>query len=403
MSSAFVLSIPALSQAEDTAGQENAKIGLESEEENPKAVPTHTAPDPPAPATDPNILGKAVGVARTALDIVDAVKGDTDSTTGNGFLGVSTPPPSPMIPFFMLTAAGMNWLEANDADVGVLGLVYGTLKWMSYLGIVGSYLMPFLMDDEGQADENSYVGSMSAQTYLLAMDQESALTGQFQREPEGNGLGYDIALEYNQGLIAGIQWTYQQTNIKGTDWVAVTSSFTKFEFMFGIDLARGLGYLTDTTWLKRQRLAIKAGPSWFSNTVRMADEGSGFFVSREDRVNIFATLNNAVGYEVAGELDVLIPFIGGVRVVFQRGSYPSVNVPRINGTQAALVTLIGFDALRRGQSYTWQRFKVDLDIPFVGFTESGRVAIGGQLSKFQSEDGTAVNNRGLSLSANWAF
>lgn len=355
------------------------------------AAPAMAAP----PSGDPDLLGTAVEAALAAS------KGDAQGVVN------ALPRPAPGIAA-AFAAMGLSRLALKSGiNAGGTGLFFNGLFWISAIGIPFAYLTPFFAEKKPQPDIIATAVELDARVYLLTYDKKSPLTGSFKREPSGLGLGYDFAARYSHpeyGFLAGGELTFQQSEIDGNDFVNVSGFFVKLDAKVGWDAARFLGWLADWDWLRRQRLAVRVGPSVFHNWVYMGEEG-GLFSSRprNARLNRGLGLATGLGYEVSAEASLDFGWVGGVRVMAQRGDYPSLSFPEVSGNDAALFVLIGFEDLRGGDRYVWQRVMVDLDFPLVGFSKSGTLTLGGQLSRLEAGTGAAVNNRGFSLGGSWRW
>ncbi|MBM4362436.1 MAG: hypothetical protein FJ104_07125, partial [Deltaproteobacteria bacterium] len=270
--------------------------------------------------------------------------------------------------------------------------------------LIGFALGP-LLSTETEEITGPTAHHLSYQGYALDYTKESALTGAAART-EGFGLGYDITYSYDHptlGLMAYGNFTWQQSELDANDFVYVTNYFVKTDAQVGLDLARLLATLTGSKYLAAQRMYGRIGPSLFHDWVRMGDHGSTGDIAYVDHLNEGVALVTGLGYEAAAEIDFRFPYdLGGLRFDFERGTYPSLNFPRATPQEAALIQLVRFDDLRAGSSYTWQRLKLELEIPAV-FTRNGGVGIAGQIFKYENDRGTGVNNRGLSIAYNWRW
>ena len=65
--------------------------------------------------------------------------------------------------------------------------------------------------------------------------------------------------------------------------------------------------------------------------------------------------------------------------------------------------MVGFDDLRTGDEYSWQKVGLELNIPFLGFAKEGTINLGGQLTRYENNKGSGVNNRGVSVGGSWRF
>lgn len=246
--------------------------------------------------------------------------------------------------------------------------------------------------------------------YALDYSKKSALTGALNREPQGgifgNNLGYDLGYTYIHprfGLLGYSHLTLQQTAIARADYMSISNNFFKFDAQVGLDLIRLLsGGNPDSGWTQHAAF-VRGGPSFFHSWIVSRDIGS----SGNDRYTLDNPLNNSIGlvsaagYEVAAEVDVRFPLgLGGVHFNFERGSYPSISFPSLIPRETAFVALVGFDDLRKGDTYTWQRLKLELELP-LGFSRYGGFLLGGQLVNYENNFGSGVDNRGISLDYRW--
>jgi hypothetical protein len=254
--------------------------------------------------------------------------------------------------------------------------------------------------------EGPSVHHLDVSFYALDYEKKSALTGTLNRTPQGslfgNNLGYDVGYTYIHpriGLIGYGHLTLQQTAIARTDYVAVSNQFFKLDGQIGMDFVRlASGGKKDSYWTQHSAF-VRAGPSFFHDWINARDVGSSSDVryTLANPLNQSIGLVSAVGYEIAAEVDFRFPlFLGGVHFQFERGSYPSISFPTLSARDAAFVALVGFDDLRAGDTYTWQRLKLELELP-VDFSRFGGVFLGGQLVRYENNEGSGVDNRGLSL------
>ncbi len=252
---------------------------------------------------------------------------------------------------------------------------------------------------------------VEASIYALDYSKKSALTGSFARQPTGGGLlgnlGYDLGYTYihpRYGALGYGHLTLQQTGIASTEYVRVSSSFFKADLQAGIDFVRLLSGGKKRSYWAQHTAYVRAGPSLFHNWILSRDvsgPGRGAYVYNP--LNNSVPLVTGVGYEVAAEVDFRFPlWLGGVHFKFERGSYPLLDFPELNARDGAFVALIGFDDLRAGDTYTWQRLKLELELP-LNYSRLGGIFLGGQLAKYENNFGSGVNNRGLSLDYRWRF
>ena len=253
------------------------------------------------------------------------------------------------------------------------------------------------------------VHHIDASVYALDYSKTSALTGAFQREPSGsflgNNLGYDLGYTYihpRNGLIGYGHLTLQQTSIARSDYLQVSSSFLKSDAQIGFDAVRFFSKGKASSYWSQHSAFVRVGPSFFHNWILSRDIGSrGAGASVDNPLNNSIGLSTGFGYELAAEVDFRFPQIrgwstGGVHLALERGSYPALAFPALNPRESVFVALIGFDDLRQGSSYTWQRFKVELELP-LDFSRRGGVLLGGQLARYENNFGSGVDNRGISL------
>lgn len=357
--------------------------------------PAGVLPSARAAEGGPNLLGTSSEVAAAAL------KGDVQGMID------ALPAPSPALAASFAGMALARLALKSGVNAGGTGIVFNMMFWLPAIGVPFMYLAPLWSERALQADVLTRSVELDARMYLLTYDKKSPLTGQLRREPNGFGLGYDFAGRYSHpeyGLIAGGELTFQQTEIDGNDWANVSGFFIKVDPKVGIDLARLVGWATDFTWLRRQRISARVGPSLFHNWVYMGEEGGLFSTRpRDSRLNRGLGVASGTGYELVGEVALDLGWVGGIKVNAQRGVYPNLSFPEASGGDAALFALIGFDDLRAGDSYTWQRLSIDLDLPFLGFSPDGALTLGGQLSRLEAGTGAAVNNRGLSIGGSWRW
>jgi hypothetical protein len=248
--------------------------------------------------------------------------------------------------------------------------------------------------------------------YALNYSKRSALTGELQRQPSGSflggNLGYDLGYTYIHptiGLIGYGHATLQQTTVAEASYVNVSNNFAKLDAQVGLDVVRLLsGGKKDSYW--SQHLAfVRAGPSFFHDWIVLRDVSSRFTErsSVKNPLNESIGLVSALGYEIAAEVDFRFPYgLGGIHLNFERGTYPSVKFPDLNARDAAFVALVGFDDLRAGDTYTWQRMKVELELP-IDYSRYGGLSLGGQLLRYENNFGSGVDNRGISLDYRFRF
>lgn len=256
------------------------------------------------------------------------------------------------------------------------------------------------------------VHHLDVSVYALDFEKKSALTGSLQRRPEGgllgNNLGYDFGYTYihpRLGILAYGHTTLQQTIVSTSDFVSVSNNFFKIDAQVGLDAIRLLsGGRPDSYWSQHSAF-VRAGPSYFHDWIVSRDVGSGNDVryTLANPLNQSIGLVSAGGYEIAAEVDFRFPFgLGGAHFNFERGSYPTISFPGLNARDAAFVALVGFDDLRAGDTYTWQRLKAELELP-IDYSRYGGLFLGGQMVRYENNFGTGVDNRGLSLDYRFRF
>ncbi len=343
-----------------------------------------------------------LGLAGVAGDVASAaLRGDTQGMID------ALPPPSAGLAGAMGVMALSRWGRRSGLTAGGANLVFDLFFFTSVAAIPLIYGLSMFGDSEVRPEALDSSVELDARVYLLDYAKSSPLTGAFQREVEGLGIGYDFAVRYlhpEWGLLLGGELTFQESEIDGNDYINLTGFFVKVDAKVGLDLARLIGTLTDTRWIKSHRLSARAGPSVFHNWVVMGQDVGAFSTdARDEDLNRLVGLATGVGIEAVAELDVDLGFLGGINVTAQYGTYPALSFPPILGNDAALVTLVGFDDLQGGDTYTWQKISVTLDLPLIGFAQDGTLNIGGQLGKLEAGTGASVNNRGLSIGGSWRW
>jgi hypothetical protein len=244
--------------------------------------------------------------------------------------------------------------------------------------------------------------------YALDFEKKSALTGQLRREPSGLGLGYDVGYTYvhpKVGIMGYGHATLQQTLVADDDWASVSNNFFKLDAQAGFDLFRLFAGGDPNSGWHKHRAYVRGGPSMFHDWVMLRDRGTDLRdrYGADNPLNEAAPLVTALGYELAAEVEFRFPYgLGGVHFTFERGSYPSIDFPALDPREAALVALVSFDDLQTGSSYTWQRLKLELEIP-INYSRYGGFALGGQMLKYENNFGSGVDNRGISLDYRWRF
>lgn len=283
------------------------------------------------------------------------------------------------------------------------------------LSIAGLILGPF-SSPKVEEEKGPTVHHLDLSIYALDYSKKSALTGQLRREPSGsffgNNLGYDLGYTYihpKYGLVAYGHGTLQQTTVAEASYVNVSNNFLKMDGQLGLDLVRLLSGGDPDSWWTQHTAFFRIGPSFFHDWVVMRDT-SGKLTDRsyvKNPLNQSIGLVSALGYEIAAEVDFRFPAIngwslGGVHLDFERGSYPSISFPDLNPRDAASVALVGFDDLRAGDTYTWQRFKAELELP-LNWSRMGGLFLGGQLIRYENNFGTGVDNRGINISYRYRY
>lgn len=343
--------------------------------------------------------------ARPPADNDDAHHGNAAAIQGSGrdeLLTSVLPNPSPWLFTANAMVATSYAMEAHNLDAGTWNIGVWLLRGIGLFTIPASFLIGMEPIDPAEFRATT----LTTRTYLLDFKKKSALTGSLKREPEGLGVGWDFALEQmreGSGLTYGGALTYQQTGIDQNDWADINSIFLKLDATVGWNVAHAMGRLIDSSWLERQVLEAKVGPSYFRNYAVLSDEGSAFNSPLNEQIGASGTMVSAWGYEVAFKAAVDFWGFGGVSASFERGSYPALSFPASNADGAALLVLAGFDDLRAGSEYTWQRVRAEISIPFVGALRSGTLDVSGTLTSYENDAGTSVNNRGLALGSSWRF
>lgn len=310
--------------------------------------------------------------------------------------------PMMMLPFcFEMSKGTLGRFDGN-------GLFGGTCKYLLVPVSAGLLVLaPFTGDDVEEKTDAS-VHHVTASIYALDYQKKSALTGTYHREPSGgfagNNLGYDMGYTYvhpKLGFVGYGHVTLQQTSISSTRYLQVSSSFFKADVQAGWDLIRFATGGKPGYWSQHTAF-FRVGPSLFHNWVMSRDDGTpGAGAAIDNPLNNSIPLVTGVGYEVAAELDFRFPAIGGwsmggVHFQVERGTYPSLSFPALDPRQGAFVALIGFDDLRAGSTYTWQRLKLELELP-LNYSRAGGLSLGGQLISYENDFGSGVDNRGVSI------
>jgi len=359
----------------------------------------------------PDVLEKAEAAKDFATSISEAVT-TQDGTTFVGSIqdaqdaveamGLKRGPPHPLL-------AGFGFLSISGCSYVIRSVNQPAFRYGCYafipIGVVNLVFAPFYTAEVEEMTGPS-VHHVKMSMYALDFQKKSALTGQLRRQPQGLGLGYDLGYEYEHptlGLIGYGHMTWQQTNVDSGKYVHVTNYFVKLDAQIGIDLARLASGGNSSSWFASQRVYFRGGPSYFHDWIRLDDMRSGQRgIDNPLVITDSAPLVSAYGYEVAAEVDIRFPYwLGGVHFNYERGSYPSISFPALDPRQSALVALVAFDDLRTGSSYTWERIKLELELP-INFSRYGGLFLGGQLVSYQSETGSGVDNRGISLDFRWS-
>ncbi len=430
----FVLVQP---DASDSSGS------LPSESKLPRAIEWKLvaridgAPPPPAPPPGsgsliplgftPARVTKLVDAGKKASDLLPGLVAPANSTQLVGsirssqdvleLVGLKRGPPNGFAvgyPLFMMPLC-------FEMTHGTFGRVDGTGLFgsgCSYVIVpisVGLLVLSPFLPSEVEEMKGPSVHHLTASIYALDYSKKSALTGSFAREPSGgflgNNLGYDLGYTYigaKSGLVGYGHLTLQQTSISRTDHLQVSSSFFKADAQIGFDAVRFLSKGDPSSYWSQHSAYVRAGPSFFHNWILSRDIGTrGAGANVDNPLNNSLALSTGLGYELAAEIDFRFPQIfgwstGGVHVQLERGSYPALSFPELSARDGAFIALIGFDDLRRGSTYTWQRFKAELELP-LDFSRRGGIFLGGQIASYENNFGSGVDNRGLSLDYRWRF
>ncbi len=274
------------------------------------------------------------------------------------------------------------------------------------LAIVAAPIIAGFSKDEPKELTQTTRHHLVFSSYLLDYQKKSALTGSLQRPPSGLGFGYDVRYEYDSaklGILGYGNFTWQESDIASDDWARITNYFVKTDAQIGWDLARFLSSQFDSEFWSWQRAYFRIGPSFFHDFIRLADVGTGNRQAFVDHPNIGAGLVTALGYEMAAEVDLRFPYdVGGLQFTFERGSYPSLTFPQVTPSEAVLITMVAFDDLRAGSSYTWQRLRLELEVPAV-FTRKGGFQLGAQTFAYENNRGSGVDNRGFDVTYTWRW
>lgn len=343
---------------------------------------------------------KAIGSIRGAQDVLEQV-------------GLKRGPPNAALvasPLFMLPFC-FEMMRGTLGRVDGSGLFGGACRYAFVpLSAINLLVAPFLSSETPELEGPS-VHHFDSSVYAIDYSKRSALTGSFGREPSGgffnSNLGYDATYTYihkKYGVVAYGHATLQQTSIASTDYLEVSSSFFKGDAQIGLDLIRLLSGGKKGSYWSQHTAYVRGGPSLFHSWVTSRDVGTpGAGAAVDNPLNNSVALVTGLGYEVAAELDFRFPYwLGGAHFMFERGSYPSLSFPTLNPRDSAFVALIGFDDLRAGSTYTWQRLKLALELP-INYSRHGGLSVGGQLIKYENNFGSGVDNRGISIDYHLRF
>lgn len=338
-----------------------------------------------------------VGSIRSAQDLAEKLGLKRGAPMPATVLG-----PMVLMPFcFEMSRGTLGRFDGN----GAFG---ATCKYLLVPVSVGLLVLaPFTGGDvEEKIDPG--VHHVAASIYALDYQKKSALTGTFHREPSGsfagNNLGYDLGYTYvhpELGFVGYGHVTLQQTSIASTRYLEVSSSFFKADAQAGWDLIRFATKGKPGYWSQHTAF-FRVGPSMFHSWILSRDDGTpGAGAAIDNPLNNSIPLVTGVGYELAAEIDFRFPEIGGwsmggVHFQVERGTYPSLGFPALDPREGAFVALIGFDDLRAGSTYTWQRLKLELELP-LNYSRAGGLSVGGQLISYENDFGSGVDNRGVSV------
>jgi hypothetical protein len=300
------------------------------------------------------------------------------------------------------------------------GILRGVCDYLfTPMGLVAYALAPFIpyeapSTSPGEEPPKPIVHALDVSAYLLDFKTKSAITGAPAREPVGgpfSNLGYDLAYTYTHprnGLVGYAHATWQQTSLATSKYLIVSNEFLKLDAQVGFDLIRFLTGGDSTDPLERHAANVRIGPSLFHDWIYSRDVGN-----QKEAANVENPLNNAVplvtglGFEIAAELRYELPRVfdfplGAFRFDFERGTYPSIRFPALDPRDAAFVAMIGFEDLRKGSTFAWQRMKLAYEPP-LGFSRAGTLLFGGQLVSFENNDGSGVDNRGFSIDYSFRY
>jgi hypothetical protein len=389
----------------------------------PAPAPTPAEASPPA--TGPSVLDgpKLVDQGKDAASAAGSIVAPKDGTEYIGGVkqgqvvlekaGLKRGPPNPGFVAGAGVVLPLCFLSNYGNLNGPQAVYFGPL--CRYALVPGAALLlvlaPFISEKKEELVGPS-VHHLDFTVYALDYAKRSALTGTLNREPQGgilgNNLGYDLGYTYihpTVGFVAYGHATLQQTTIADTKYLAVSNNFFKADAQVGIDLIRLLSGGRPDSWWTQHSAFFRGGLSFFHDWIVSRDQGSkaGERYALENPLNNSIALMSGGGFEVAGEVDFRFPYaLGGFHFTFERGMYPSIAFPSLNPRDAAFVALVGFDDLRRGDTYTWQRLRADLEIP-IDFSRRGGLSLGGQLIHYENNFGSGVDNRGLSLDYKFRF
>ncbi len=393
----------------------------------PPPVPPPGAGSIIPPGFSPERVTKLVDAGKKASDVLPGLVAPANGTQLIGsiqgaqdvleLVGLKRGPPNG----FMVGYALVMMPLCFEMTRGTFGRIDGT----GFFGAGCSYVLtplsaamlvlaPF-MPAKVEEMKGPSVHHVNASVYALDYSKKSALTGALQREPSGgflgNNLGYDLGYTYigaRSGLVGYGHMTLQQTSIARTDYLQVSSMFYKADAQIGFDAVRFLSKGDPSSYWSQHSAYVRGGPSFFHNWILSRDVGSrGAGASVDNPLNNSLGLSTGLGYELAAEIDFRFPQIagwstGGLHLQLERGSYPVLSFPALSARDGAFIALIGFDDLRQGSTYTWQRLKAELELP-LDFSRRGGVFLGGQLASYENNFGSGVDNRGLSLDYRWRF
>ncbi len=385
---------------------------------SPASSSSSKGPLPASPASDLKNLGEAAGQGADVVGRLGASKGGAATIQGvdDGQkvlekVGLKRGEPNAGVVggamFVMSSCFMVNYGNFNPA-----ALMGPPCKYvLTPLAVLGLVVAPFVGGSREEMKGPS-VHHLDMSVYALDYTKKSALTGQLNRTPSGSflsgNLGYDLAYMYmhpRYGILVRGAGTLQQTTIAEASYVNVSNNFAKLDAQIGIDLIRLLSGGDKSSYWAQHLAYVRFGPSFFHDWIVARDVASKFtersFV--KNPLNQSIGLVSAVGYEIAAELDFRFPlFLGGLHVKFERGSYPSIKFPDLNARDGAFVALVGFDDLRAGSTYTWQRFKAELELP-IDYSRYGGLFLGGQFLRYENNFGSGVDNRGISLDYRFRF